>query len=461
MAVIYARQSLDRTGEGYAVERQITDCRKLADLRDVEITAVYVDNDRSATKGPRPEFDRLMADAERGDVDTIIAWHTDRLYRRLVDVVDIIALAEKRDLRIWTVRAGDIDLSTPTGRGLAVMMAAAARMEVEHKGARQRAANLQRAQRGVRHFGNRPYGYERENGVVRIVEPEAAIIRETVNRYIAGESWHGIAGDLRTRGVVGLSGRPFSAQNLRQRVLNPALSGVRTYLGDVVTEEGDWPPIIDKVTWERFQTAVAARAQHQAWGKHVKYLGSGIYRCGKCGGVMKVSRDHSSSSARGASHPPVYQCENLDTRRRLDKVDEMVETAVFDRLSQPDVLKLLSPTEDLSALARESQDLRERLDGLAALYADGTLTAAAVRSQKTKLEDRLSALQARLNAAEGGAVIALLASADDVIAHWRERLHIRDKRRIVDALMAVTIHPTRRGGSNTFRPEDVTIEWRS
>lgn len=440
------------------MSRQLDDCRTLAKLKELTVDREYVDNDRSATRGNRPAFLELVADVEAGKVDTIICWHTDRLYRRVTDLIRLIEKAKANDLRIFTVKSGDLDLTTPSGRMVAGMLGQAAQYEVEHKGERQKTANLARARQGVRHFANRPYGYVRIDGQIQIVESEAAVIREAVNRFTAGESWYGIAKDLERRGVVGMNGRPFSYQNLRLRVSNPAHAGVRTYLGDVVTEDGDWPPIIDKVTWERFQTALAVRSQRQGWDKKVKYLGSGIFRCGKCGDVMKVMLDYNHGRE---DHPAVYQCRNFDVRRNLARVDQIVEAAIIDRLSQPDVLRLLSPSEDVSALAAESQDLRARMDGLAELYSEGALTAAGVRTQKDKLQTRLDALQVRIAAAEGGSVVNALAGAKDVAAHWRDKMSILDKRRIVDALMVVTIHPTRRGGRNAFRPEDVAIEWRS
>lgn len=456
VAVIYARQSLDRDGEGVAVARQLTECRALAARQGFTVEREYVDNDRSATKGDRPEFRELLADVRAGHVETIICWHTDRLYRRVRDLVELVELAERHTLRIVTVQAGDLDLSTSAGRMIAGMLGHAAAYEVQHKGERQRAANLARAQRGVRHFANRPFGYRRVAGVVEVVESEAAILREAITRYIGGESWYAIAADFRARGVVGITGRPFSYQNLRQRAINPALAGIRTYLGDVVTEAGDWPPIIDRVTWERFQTALAVRSQTQGWDKRIRHLGSGIYRCGKCGATMKVATDWNHGRT---NHPPVYECRNRDVRRRLDRVDEMVEAAILERLAQPDVLASLSPSVDVSELAAEAVDIRARMEGLAALYADGILSAAAVRSQRDKLADRLGAIQGRIAAAEGGSVVELLVGADDVATHWRENMTIQRKRAIVQALVEVTIHPTKRGGANRFRPEDVSIKW--
>jgi len=453
--VIYARQSLDKSGEAAAVARQIKECRELADRHKLTVARELVDNDVSATKGTRPAFQELLRGVRSGDIDTIVVWHTDRLYRRVRDLVELVELAEKHSLRILTVRAGDLDLNNPAGRMMAQMLGAAARYEVEAKGARQVAANAQRANAGERHFAQRPYGYERIEGKIQIVESEAQVLREAVNRVVAGESWYSIAKDFKRRGIVGISGKPFSYQNLMQRATNPAIAGIRTYLGEVVNEEGNWPPLIDRVTWDRLRNVMINRSRTQKWDTKIKYLGSRLYRCGKCGARMVVSRDYKSGGT------PVYQCENLDTRRNLERVDELVETALLERLSQPDVLSLLTPSEDASALAAESQETRERINGLGELYADGILTMGAVREQKAKLQARLDELQARLNAMEGGTILNDLVSANSLESFWRDFMTIQNKRRVVDALMEVTIMPTKRGGTNQFRPEDVTIEFRS
>src|SRR5215217_396901 len=108
-AAIYARQSLDRTGEGMAVMRQLAECRDLAKRNGWKVAEEFVDNDVSASsRKPRPEWTRLLADLEAGRYDVLVCWHTDRLYRRLRDLVDVVEIAERRALRIASVKASDI-----------------------------------------------------------------------------------------------------------------------------------------------------------------------------------------------------------------------------------------------------------------------------------------------------------------------------------------------------------------
>lgn len=68
-AAIYARQSLDKTGQGLAVTRQLDECRATAARRGWKIISEYVDNDISVTAGrPRPEYARLLDDVRSGQV---------------------------------------------------------------------------------------------------------------------------------------------------------------------------------------------------------------------------------------------------------------------------------------------------------------------------------------------------------------------------------------------------------
>ena len=85
-AAIYARQSLDRSGEGAAVDRQVEDCRQLAAARGWEVTHVLPDNDLSASTGRRrPGYEHLLDLMLTGQVQAVIVWHVDRLTRRLDD----------------------------------------------------------------------------------------------------------------------------------------------------------------------------------------------------------------------------------------------------------------------------------------------------------------------------------------------------------------------------------------
>jgi len=116
-AGIYVRISQDREGERWGVERQEQDCRKLAERLGWTVVEVFDDNDWSAynQRRARPAYKRMWADVESGRIDAVLAVHTDRLYRRMRDLVDIIDLLEKRDVVIKTTDSGDLELIPAQG----------------------------------------------------------------------------------------------------------------------------------------------------------------------------------------------------------------------------------------------------------------------------------------------------------------------------------------------------------
>ena len=141
----------------------------------------------------------------------------------------------------------------------------------------------------------------------------------------------------------------------------------------------------------------------------------------------------------------------------MDYVDEVVEEVILARLSRPDVAQELAPDDDTAQLAAELGRVRERLDGLGDLYADGALTAAGLRDASAKLKARRDDLASRIAAAGGNEQVTALVTSDDVRKRW-ESLPLRHKRTVIDVLATITVVPVTRGAR--FTPDQVAIEWK-
>jgi site-specific DNA recombinase len=302
---IYVRISQDRTGAGLDVARQEEDSLALADRLGWKAVGTYADNDVSAYSGkPRPQWERLLADVQTGEIDGIICWHVDRLTRSPRELEDVIDLHDRHGVSLATV-TGDIDLSTPSGRMVARMLGAAARQEAEHKAERQQRARVQAAERGRRNGGGmRPYGYallydrpEPPHRVVReeINEPEAEVIREAARRVLSGERLSSLVREFAGRGIVSTNGNPFSTSTLRSVLASARISGRREYrprkvtetkralMGEIDSETADWPAIIDAQTSDRLRAYFATPHGTNGATTGRRYLLSGILKCGQCG----------------------------------------------------------------------------------------------------------------------------------------------------------------------------------
>ncbi|MGL5441725.1 MAG: recombinase family protein [[Mycobacterium] stephanolepidis] len=100
LALIYTRISKDRAGAGLGVDRQREDCQKLADSLGWTVVETFSDNDISAFSGKRrPAYEAMLAALDAGKAQAVIAWHTDRLHRKPMELEGFIELCEDKKSR--------------------------------------------------------------------------------------------------------------------------------------------------------------------------------------------------------------------------------------------------------------------------------------------------------------------------------------------------------------------------
>src|SRR5712672_1702662 len=88
---VYLRQSQDRDGTGYGIDRQREDVAKLVAAQGWQVVGEFVDNDVSAlSRKPRPAFNDMMGRVDAGEFDVIAARHMDRLLRRLAELESVL-----------------------------------------------------------------------------------------------------------------------------------------------------------------------------------------------------------------------------------------------------------------------------------------------------------------------------------------------------------------------------------
>lgn len=449
-AFVYLRQSLDRSGSGAAVDRQREDCLKLCAERGWQVLREYVDNDVSASsRKPRPAYLGMLEAVERGEADVVVAWHVDRLTRRLTELEELIELSQRTGLRIASV-TGDLDLTTDAGRLVGRILASVARGEVERKGARQKRAQQQAAEQGRPAGGRRAFGYGRDG--VEIVEAEAVHVREAYADVLQGASLKSIAKRWNAAGAFTTAGNEWKHSTVRRVLQNPRYAGLRAYRGEIVGP-ATWPGLVDAETFEAVGALLSLPERRTTTNTARKYLLPSIARCWKCG--SDVATGHTRHGKR------VYVCRaSKCISRKADPVDELVTAVVLERLSRPDAVDLLTTREapDTAQLRAKAAAIRERLDDLATGLEEGLLTLGAVRKSSDRLRAELAAIDACLQATIHADVLRPLVTAADPSGAW-ERLDLAQQREVVDTLMSVTLLKPETG-TREFDPESVRIDWK-
>lgn len=449
-AVVYLRQSLDRTGMGAAVERQHEDCLAVCERRGSSVVEIFRDNDVSASTGkPRPAYRRMIEAVKAGRIDEVVVWDLDRLTRRPIEVEEWMALNESHGVNLVTI-GENVDLSTDNGRMFLRIKAAVARAEVERKGARQRRAQQQAAHSGKPAGGRRAFGYSADS--MRINPTEAELVRGAYQAVLEGETLSSIASDWNGRGVTTTVGNPWTHGTVRRLLLNPRNAARRTYRGEVVGP-AQWPCLVDDDTFDAAHALLRLPERRTTTGTARLYLLPGLARC-HCG--AKVTTGRTQHGVR------TYRCgqQKGHMSRAAEPIDELVVDVVLERLSRPDATELMYDANkpDLQVYREKVHAIRERQDDLATALAEGVLSLSAVREASERLRAQLRDIESQMASLESADVLAPLVHAADIAATWDD-LPLSRQRAVIDILMSVTLLKPLRG-RHAFDPASVRIDWR-
>lgn len=463
-AAIYVRISQDRAGAGLGVDRQEQDCRALGASLGWDVVHLFADNDVSAYSGKRrPQYEALLESIESGSVTGVLTWHPDRLHRSVLELENYVQLSRRHGVNTHSVQAGHWDLSTPSGRAVAVTLSAWAQYESEHKGQRISRARQQQAADGRFHGGIRPFGFERDGMTLR--DTEAKELAHAAQQIVSGVPLRSIVRDLNARGIPTATGRGmWTAVALRDILCNARTAGLSVYKGEVVGK-AKWPAIVSEETWQAARTILTdpARRTNNGRGPGVRWLGSGLYVCGVCGEAEL--RASTSGQKRCA-----YRCRSRDraitgghVSREATALDKFVQDVMVERLSRPGLVNdavTADDSTDVAALRQEAEVLRVRQDQLAEAFADGAVSRSQLAAGSKRMEERSAQIAAQLAAAGGKSPLDALAhvKVTDMAAEW-SKLNLGQRRTIIDYLATVTVLPV--GNSRgRFDPAGVRIDWK-
>jgi DNA invertase Pin-like site-specific DNA recombinase len=400
---------MDRTGQEAGIGRQERECRELAAAKGWKIVEVFKDNDVSAYSGrKRPGYEGLLEAIRSRRVNTVIAWHPDRLYRRLIDLEGLIDLAEEHGVRFATCVAGDIDLSTAAGRMNARVVASAARYESEHRAERLRLWHEDRVAKGLPHGGGRrPYGYEwsPEAGTWHPRPDEAAVIHRMVDHIIRGGSVSSLVRALNLEGVPTASGSRWANATVTRLLANPVIAGLREHRRTGTITQGNWEPIITLEQREMLQAIFKNPMRPKRGGGPTERsrLLSGLLVCAHCD--MKMYSDGQKNGRYAYTCSKSWKgqgCVRVAAWPLEDAIYLMAIRHVRDDVKkggQPPYRlgNRRAPAPEEESLIAERLKLLARRDELAAKYAEGFLDERQLKVGTARLDERIREVDSRLS----------------------------------------------------------------
>ena len=132
----------------------------------------------------------------------------------------------------------------------------------------------------------------------------------------------------------------WTGRRVRRLLVNPKYATIKTHTdkaGKVTEFQGNWTPLIDIDTHRGLVGYLSDPSRIKCTSYERKYLGSNLYRCGKCSGRMKAAMPGNAAGRATNRKSRAYACrDHAHVLRAGEPVDDYVTATVLERMTQPD-----------------------------------------------------------------------------------------------------------------------------
>jgi site-specific DNA recombinase len=449
---IYCRISEDRQ-DGAGVERQLADCRRLVEGPAEE----FLDPSISAFSGKvRPAYTRLLDAVKRGEIDRIVVWKYDRLYRQPRELERLLDLAESSKLTIQAVMAGPIDLATSTGRTMARVVVAFSNQASEDTRERVKRQKEQAKKDGKLLGGRTTFGWV--NTTTQNPE-QVVLLNEVVDNLLAGSSLNDEARRLNEAGVPTPQGRrdtkktPTTPVDWKPRWTPQTVRFVVSNLRHVGTT-------IDAKKWQELQALLLRRSVYMRVPRRRSLL-TGLVTCSLCGRKMVRT---GSGPGRHAWRCPTDT--GMPTRCGKVSIDatgleNLLVDATLARADKGDlarIAKKMGSGGDQDKVMAELEALNAREDEMSVAFGRGELPMSAFNKATTVLAAERQALTSRLGRMTSASAISPYLGKPGLLRASWEGLTIDAQREIIRLVLGkVEVTPARKRGLPKFDHKRVKI----
>lgn len=251
-AAIYSRKS-KFTGKGESVENQIQLCKEYG-IKNLDINAkdfiIYEDEGFSGSNTNRPQFQKMLRDVKKKNIDIIICYRLDRISRNVLDFLNLIEVLNKDNIGFVSIRE-QFDTTTPIGRAMMYIASVFSQLERETIAERIKDNMLQLAKSGRWLGGIPPTGF-RSEAVIRkdtdgkekkeyklvSIENETELVKKIYDKFLEIKSLTGVEQFLMQNNIKTKNGLKFSRHSIKQILKNPVYAKSDKELFEYFLNEG-------------------------------------------------------------------------------------------------------------------------------------------------------------------------------------------------------------------------------
>jgi len=398
----YSRVSTEEQAElGFSIEAQLEEIKTRCKAEHKVVFKEYVDagiSGKSIEK--RPALMQLLQDIESGKVSELWIWKTDRLSRKLSDLLLIMELLKRHNVTLRCVSDVEFDQTTSSGRAMMQMMGVMAEYQRNIIVENVKMGMKQRARNG-KWNGGQVLGYDvvevpagsGKESLLRTNPIEAELVRKIFRMYASGKGLRSIANTLNQEGHKTKPGNAFSSVAVKTIINNPVYIGKIRYNvrenwaekrrkgvnPNPIIVDGEHDPIISEDLWQAVQALFAKKSFSPTRVFEGTYPLTGLMRCPQCGTTLGAHRVRDTLKDGSVVVRRYYVCNNF--RNRGSRVcssnsvrADMVEGFVFERLAEvvqnpkvlEDVVKKINKdrTKNVTPLQKELAAIEKEMSSI-------------------------------------------------------------------------------------------------
>lgn len=417
-AVAYYRMSSDKQDASIADQRIAVE--RYAAANGYRILREYIDEGISGWREDRKAFQRLIADAPKGEFKAVLCWDQDRFSRfPVLEANHYWFLLDKSGVHISSVAQGRLDFSTLAG-WLTASIAQHGKSEYCRDLARNTTRGLRKRKLAGDWVGSAPLGYRLEGGKLALGDAAAInTVQLIFSMRASGAGYLAIAKHLNQACLPTPRGKRWSQFTVKHVLQRDAYLGCvvigkhsrakyERLTDGIVRIDNAHPSIIAQDQWDACREV--DKQQHRAHTRNGSEGAplAGLLRCGMCDSPMYAVTQGSAYYICGKyhCHGECGRCavqQEPTNRAILETVSGMftaVDIRQLEAAIDAELKAQAQPSENRTKIASELAAVKQKIANATERLV--TVAAAIVPSVEAKLLDLIAikeSLEARLQVA--------------------------------------------------------------